>query len=65
MAERRGKTGSGSHAVVPVVARGVYKNLDTPSPMDAFENVPFHAEILLFNMPKLEPHYFLPDRYLR
>ena len=34
-------------------------------PLDIFENVLFHSEILLFNMPRLNPHYFLPDRYLR
>jgi hypothetical protein len=34
-------------------------------PHDAFGgSVKVHSEILLFNMPKLEPHYFLPDRYL-
>ena len=34
-------------------------------PHDAFRSVKVHAEILLFNMPKLEPHYFVPDKYLR
>jgi len=34
-------------------------------PLDVFEKVLFHSEVLLFNMPKLKPHYFLPDRYLR
>jgi hypothetical protein len=34
-------------------------------PVDVFPNVQFHSEILLFNMPKLNPHYFLPDKYLR
>ena len=34
-------------------------------PLDIFENVLFHSEVLLFNMPKLKPHYFLPERYLR
>jgi hypothetical protein len=34
-------------------------------PHDAFGSVKVHSEILLFNMPRLEPHYFLPDRYLR
>jgi hypothetical protein len=33
-------------------------------PIDAFVGVEFHSEILLFNMPKLKPHYFLPDEYL-
>jgi hypothetical protein len=35
-------------------------------PHDAFGSaVKVHSEILLFNMPKLAPHYFLPDKYLR
>lgn len=34
-------------------------------PVDIFPKVQFHSEILLFNMPKLAPHYFLPDKYLR
>ena len=34
-------------------------------PHDAFGSVKVHSEILLFNMPKLKPHYFLPDKYLR
>lgn len=33
-------------------------------PLDVFEGVEFHSEILLFNMPKLQPHYFVPDGYL-
>ena len=33
-------------------------------PLDVFEGVEFHSEILFFNMPKLQPHYFLPDSYL-
>jgi type I restriction enzyme M protein len=33
-------------------------------PRDLFGDVDFHCEILLFNMPRLKPHYFLPDRYL-
>jgi len=33
-------------------------------PRDAFEGVDYFCEILLFNMPKLMPHYFLPDEYL-
>lgn len=33
-------------------------------PYDLFAGVKVHAEILLFNMPKLRPHYFLPDEYL-
>jgi hypothetical protein len=34
-------------------------------PLNAYSGVMFHSEILLFNMPKLQPHYFLPDRYVR
>ncbi|MEN6367815.1 MAG: hypothetical protein ABFC88_13475 [Thermoguttaceae bacterium] len=35
-------------------------------PHDAFgADVKVHSEILLFNMPKLKPHYFLADKYLR
>lgn len=30
-------------------------------PLDIFPGVEFHNEILLFNMPELEPHYFLPE----
>ena len=33
-------------------------------PHDAFEVVKVHSEILLFNMPRLRPHYFLPDDVL-
>lgn len=34
-------------------------------PHDAFgTEVKVHSEILLFNMSKLAPHYFLPDKYL-
>jgi hypothetical protein len=33
-------------------------------PTDAFPDVDYHVEILLFNMPRLRPHYFLPDHYL-
>jgi hypothetical protein len=33
-------------------------------PRDVFPSVDYHVEILLFNMPRLKPHYFLPDRYL-
>ena len=33
-------------------------------PRDTFPNVDYHVEILFFNMPKLKPHYFLPDRFL-
>ena len=34
-------------------------------PHDVFGSVKVHSEILLFNMPKLKPHHFLPDKYLR
>ena len=34
-------------------------------PLDIFPGVVFHAEILLFNMPRLKPHYFIPEKYLR
>lgn len=34
-------------------------------PHDAFGTVKVHSEILLFSLPKLAAHYFLPDRYLR
>ena len=30
-------------------------------PLNIFPNVIFHAEILLFNMPRLNPHYFLSE----
>jgi hypothetical protein len=33
-------------------------------PRDAFPTVDYHVEILLFDMPRLQPHYFLSDRYL-
>ena len=33
-------------------------------PHDAFISVKVHSEILLFGMPKLLPHYFLPDSAL-
>lgn len=34
-------------------------------PHDIWGDAKVHSEILLFNMPKLNPHYFLPDSYLR
>ena len=38
----------------------------TSLPHDAFgSDVKVHSEILLFNLPKLKPHYFLPEKYLR
>lgn len=30
-------------------------------PLNIFKGVEFHAEILLFNLPKLKAHYWLPD----
>lgn len=30
-------------------------------PIDAFDDVLFHSEILIFNAPNLKPHYFLTD----
>jgi type I restriction enzyme M protein len=33
-------------------------------PRDVFPSVDYHCEILLFNTPRLRPHYFLPDEYL-
>ncbi len=33
-------------------------------PRDTFPAVDYHVEILLFDMPRLKPHYFVPDRYL-
>ncbi len=34
-------------------------------PIDVFPDVQFHSEILLFNMPRLKPHYFIPEKYLQ
>jgi len=34
-------------------------------PHDVWADAKVHSEILLFNMPKLRSHYFLPDEYLR
>ena len=33
-------------------------------PYDVFPGVKVHSEILLFNLPKLRSHYFVPDEYL-
>jgi hypothetical protein len=33
-------------------------------PHDVWNDAKVHSEILLFNAPKLKPHYFLPDEYL-
>jgi len=34
-------------------------------PLDIFPGVEFHAEILVFNIDGLRPHYFLPDEALQ
>jgi hypothetical protein len=34
-------------------------------PHDIWSDAKVHSEILCFNMPRLKPHYFLPDAYLR
>ena len=34
-------------------------------PHDIWSDAKVHSEILVFNMRKLKPHYFLPDDYLR
>ena len=31
-------------------------------PKDVFENILFHSEVLIFNMPQLKGHYFVPGR---
>lgn len=33
-------------------------------PLDTFPGVEFHAEILIFNVHDIEPHYFLPEEAL-
>jgi len=33
-------------------------------PLDIFKGVEFHSEILIFNIPGLKSHYFLPEEYL-
>ena len=33
-------------------------------PLNVFENVEFHAEVLIWNLPKLKAHYWLPKEYL-
>jgi len=33
-------------------------------PLDVFPDVKFHSEILLFNVPSVQPHYWLEDRYM-
>lgn len=34
-------------------------------PLDTFDAVEFHAEILIFNVYGIQPHYFLPEEALR
>lgn len=34
-------------------------------PLDAFSNVEFHAEILIFNVSGVRPHFFLPEEALQ
>jgi type I restriction enzyme M protein len=31
-------------------------------PKDVFENILFHSEVLIFNMPQLKGHYFVHQR---
>lgn len=33
-------------------------------PLDIFPGVEFHNEILIFNIPNLKPHYYLPEKYI-
>jgi hypothetical protein len=33
-------------------------------PLDVFPDVKFHSEILLFNVPRIQPHYWLGERYM-
>lgn len=32
-------------------------------PKDVFENILFHSEVLMFNLPQLKGHYFLENNY--
>jgi len=32
-------------------------------PKDVFENILFHSEVLIFNLPQLKGHYFLENHY--
>ena len=34
-------------------------------PLDVFPDVEFHAEILIFNVSGIQPHYFLPEEALQ
>jgi len=33
-------------------------------PKDVFENILFHSEVLMFNLPQLKGHYFLENNYV-
>jgi len=33
-------------------------------PLDVFPDVKFHSEVLLFNVPNVQPHYWLEERYM-
>ncbi len=33
-------------------------------PLDVFDNVQFHSEILMFNIPTVKPHYWLDRNYM-
>ena len=33
-------------------------------PKDVFENILFHSEVLIFNLPQLKGHYFLENNYV-
>lgn len=33
-------------------------------PRDCFAGVDFYCEVLLFNLSKVKPHYFLPEKYV-
>lgn len=33
-------------------------------PLDVFDNVKFHSEILMFNIPTVKPHYWLDRNYM-
>ena len=34
-------------------------------PLNIFDNVEFHNEIIIFNIPQLKPHYFIPEKYIK
>lgn len=33
-------------------------------PLDIFPSVEFHSEIIIFNLPELDSHYWLPEKYI-